>query len=53
MALCSAVTPVSVDLPDLNALDYDALKALIIDKHAVILEQQAPQSFRAITRSKI
>jgi transposase len=35
------VTRVSVDLPDLNDLDNDGLKALILEKHAAIQEQNA------------
>ena len=32
------VTSVAVDLPDLNTLDSDALKALVLEKHALIVE---------------
>src|SRR5438128_2115998 len=37
----SRVTPAGVDLPDLNTLDSDALKALVLEKHAALVEQQA------------
>jgi transposase len=35
------VTPAAVDLPDLNGLDSEALKTLVLEKHAAIVEQQA------------
>jgi transposase len=35
------VTPAATDLPDLNTLDFDALKALVLEKHAVIVKQNA------------
>jgi hypothetical protein len=35
------VTPAAKDLPDLNTLDFEALKALVIEKHARIIEQNA------------
>jgi transposase len=35
------VTPLAADLPDLNRLDPDALKALVLEKHAVIIKQNA------------
>jgi len=34
------VTSVAADLPDLNTLDSDALRALVLAKHALIVEQQ-------------
>ena len=34
------VTPAAADLPDLNTLDSDALKALVLAKHALIVEQR-------------
>jgi hypothetical protein len=34
------VTPVLADLPDLNSLDSNALKALLVEKHMLILEQR-------------
>jgi hypothetical protein len=33
------MTPSSVALPDLDALDSTALKTLIIEKHALVLEK--------------
>jgi transposase len=35
------VTPAAFELPDLNRLDTDALKALVLEKHAAVIEQQA------------
>lgn len=35
------MTPATADLPDLNALDADALKALVLEKQAVIIQQNA------------
>jgi len=35
------VTPVTADLPDLSSLDSNALKALLVEKHMVILTQHA------------
>jgi transposase len=35
------MTPVDTPLPDLNRLDPDALKALVIEKHAIVVEQHA------------
>jgi transposase len=40
------VTPAAADLPDLNTLDSDALKALVLAKHALIVEQQETLTFR-------
>ena len=34
------MTSATADLPDLNTLDADALKALVLAKHALIVEQQ-------------
>jgi transposase len=35
------VTTVTADLPDLNSLDSNALRALLVEKHTLILEQRA------------
>ena len=40
MAL-SRVAATDAVLPDLNALDSDALKALVTEKHALVVEQHA------------
>jgi transposase len=34
------VTPTDAVLPDLSALDSDALKALVIEKHALVIERE-------------
>ena len=34
------MTPTAAELPDLNTLDSDALKALVLEKHALVIEQQ-------------
>src|SRR5215475_5184477 len=40
VAFFKRVTPAAADLPDLNTLDSDALKALVLAKHALIVEQR-------------
>jgi hypothetical protein len=52
------VTPVT-DLPDLSNLDSNALKALLVEKHILIIEQHAaieqqrvPRWTNVITKSK-
>ena len=35
------MTPASADLPDLNALDSETLKALVLEQHTVIIQQNA------------
>jgi transposase len=40
------VTHAAADLPNLNTLDSDALKALVLEKHALIIEQQAALTSR-------
>ena len=35
------MTPVTADLPDLNSLDANALRVLLIEKHTLITEQHA------------
>jgi transposase len=40
------VTPDITVLPDLNALDSEALKALVLEKHAALIEQQTALTAR-------
>jgi transposase len=40
-AIVTRMTASNVVLPDLNALDADALKALVIEKHALVIEKDA------------
>jgi transposase len=40
MTFCSTVTPAIAILPDLNTLDVDALKALVLEKQSLIIAQQ-------------
>src|SRR5437667_3343561 len=37
--LCLAMTPFDVVLPDLDALDSEKLKALVIEKHVLVIEK--------------
>jgi transposase len=39
--MCVAMTPYDVVLPDLDALDSEKLKALVIEKHALVIEKEA------------
>jgi transposase len=39
--LCLAMTSLDVVLPDLDALDSEKLKVLVIEKHALVIEKQA------------
>jgi transposase len=39
--LCRAMTPSDVLLPDLDSLDIDRLKALVVEKHALVIEKAA------------
>src|SRR5215831_13654276 len=39
--MCIAMTPFDLVLPDLDVLDAEKLKALIVEKHALVIEQEA------------
>ena len=39
-AIVPRMTPSSVVLPDLETLDFQSLKALVIEKHALVVEKE-------------
>ena len=43
-----SVTPVDAALPDLNALDLEALKALVVEKHTELVEHRADDLVKAL-----